>query len=139
VVLHHLVGLLRLRVAGLLHPAANRGVRRVSGSSDLSPGRWSLSRAVPTPRRIPLDISRTLSPGPLHFLTFTRRAARASRVRVAAPALLRASRVELAFKALLCRRVRTTCRRFRQPMAYPPVGFLIPSKILRSTTSGFRR
>jgi hypothetical protein len=91
-----------LGVAGLLHPAANRGVRRVSGSCPLFPGCTSLPRAVPTPRRIPLIHSRTVSPRPSAFLTFTRRAARASRVRVAAPALLRASRFELAFKALLC-------------------------------------
>jgi hypothetical protein len=99
---------------------------------------------VPFPRRsYPSKDSTRHQPYPvtraLAFLTFTRRAAHASRVRVAAPALLRASRVELAFKALLCRRVRTTCRRFRQPMAYPPMGFLIPSKILRSTTSSLRR
>jgi hypothetical protein len=56
----------------------------------------------PTPRRIPLVHSRTVSPRPPAFLTFTRRAARASRVRVAASAFLRASRRELAFKALLC-------------------------------------
>ena len=65
VVSHHLVGLLRLRIAGLLHPAANRGVRRVSGSCLLLPGCTSLPRAVPTPRRIPLVHSRTVSPRPL--------------------------------------------------------------------------
>jgi hypothetical protein len=57
---------------------------------------------LPTPRRIPPIHSRTVSPRPLAFLTFTRRADRASRVRVAASAFLRASRRELAFKALLC-------------------------------------
>jgi hypothetical protein len=73
------------------------------------------------------------------FLTFTRRAARASRVRVAARSLQCASRVEPAFKALLCRRIRTIHRRCRRSMAYPPVGFLFPSKVLRSRSAGFRR
>jgi hypothetical protein len=54
VVSHHLDGLLHTTVAGLLHPAADPGVRRVVTRD-----------AVRTLRRIPLASSRTLSPGPL--------------------------------------------------------------------------
>jgi hypothetical protein len=57
---------------------------------------------LPTPRRIPPIHSRTVSPRPLAFLAFLRRAARTSRVRVAASAFQHASRRELTFKALLC-------------------------------------
>jgi hypothetical protein len=91
-----------LRVAGLLHPAANRGVRRVSGLSVLLPGRTSLPRDATYPskdstRPQPYRVTTALA-----FLTFTHRAVRASRICVAASSLLRASRCELAFKALLC-------------------------------------
>jgi hypothetical protein len=75
VVSHHLDGFLRSEVAGLLHPAAGHGVRRVS--CHRVPGRpldESRSRrecrciprdAFHTPRRIPPDRSRTTSPWPL--------------------------------------------------------------------------
>jgi len=91
-----------LRVAGLLHPAANRGVRRVSGLSVLLPGHTSLPRDATYPskdsaRPQPYRVTTALA-----FLTFTHRVVRASRTCVAASSLLRASRCELAFKALLC-------------------------------------
>jgi hypothetical protein len=114
------------RVAGLLHPATDPGVRRVSDPTILLPGRPSPSRDATHPskdstRSQPYRVSTALA-----FLTFTLRALRASRVRVSAPTLQLVSRVEPAFKALLCVRVRTTVRRFRRPMAYPPVGFYVP-------------
>jgi len=71
VVSHHLDGLLRTLLAGLLHPAANLGVRCVSAlarpgrSEDLPPGGAHPRRAFHTPRRIPLASSRTASPRPL--------------------------------------------------------------------------
>jgi len=43
--------------------------------------------------------------------------------------------VSVGFKALLCGWVCTTVRRFRPPMACPPVGFWFPSKVLRSRAS----
>jgi len=103
VVSHHLVGLLRLRTAGLLHPAANRGVRRVSGSCVLLPGRPFPPRAATYPSKDSTQMQPYRVTTALAFLALTRHVAHASRVRVAAPALLRASRFELAFKALLCR------------------------------------
>lgn len=78
------------------------------GSTRFRSGRPVTRPPVPFPRRSYPSKDST-HPQPyrvttaLALLTFTRRAARASRVRVAAPALLRASRFELAFKALLCR------------------------------------
>ena len=63
VVSHHLAGFLRrallwsaadpevLRVAGLLHPAANRGVHRVSALRVLLPGRTALPRDVSYPSK----------------------------------------------------------------------------------------
>lgn len=114
------------RVAGLLHPATDRGVRRVSNPAILLPGGPSFSRDATHPskdstRSQPYRVTTALA-----FLTFTLRAARASWVHVSAPAIQHASRIELAFKALLCVRVRTTVRRCRRPMAYPPVGFYVP-------------
>jgi hypothetical protein len=74
VVSHHLDGFLRSEVAGLLHPAAGHGVRRVSGSRipDPRPGKPDrggrtesfLATHFHTPRRH-LDCSRTTSPWPL--------------------------------------------------------------------------
>jgi hypothetical protein len=69
VVLHHLDGLLRAPDAGLLHPAAGHGVRRVSrfAARSASTVGWAPDSrdAVHTPRRIPLVGSRTASPRPL--------------------------------------------------------------------------
>jgi hypothetical protein len=76
VVSHHLDGFLRSEVAGLLHPAASRGVHRVSWlsrvpSRPLDESRCRRECRCPprddfhTPRRIPLDDSRTTSPWPL--------------------------------------------------------------------------
>jgi len=59
------------RVAGLLHPAADRGVHRVSGTSLLLPACCLRPRDVYTPRRIPLAHSRSVSPRPVAFLTLT--------------------------------------------------------------------
>jgi hypothetical protein len=61
------------RIAGLLHPAADPGVRRVSctGPPPTLPKQWDgstgtfLYGAYRTPRRIPLTSSRTMSPWPL--------------------------------------------------------------------------
>jgi hypothetical protein len=59
------------RVAGLLHPAADRGVHRVSWLILLLPAGWSAPRDGCTPRRIPLAHSRSVSPRPVAFLTLT--------------------------------------------------------------------
>lgn len=151
VVSHHLAGLLRRclreetdtfrcpRVAGLLHPAANRGVRRVSGPIVLLPGQSSHSRAATYPSKDSIRSQPYRVTTALAFLTFTRRALRASRVRVAAPTLQLASRFELVSKALLCVRIRTTAHRCRCSMAYPPVGFCFPFKVLRPRPASLRR
>jgi hypothetical protein len=75
VVLHHLGGFLLRKFAGLLRPAANPGVRRVSGgcrlgssrSEDLSPSRPPLfpRRFVRSLRRRSPLAGRTASPRPL--------------------------------------------------------------------------
>jgi hypothetical protein len=60
VVSHHLGGLLRVRVAGLLHPASGSGVRRVSGRPPVPCGAgWepSVPGAAVTLRRVPLASS----------------------------------------------------------------------------------
>jgi hypothetical protein len=58
---HRLDGLLHRKVAGLLHPAADPGIHRVS-----CPGRARIFPAMPyTPRRSPPVRSRTASPQPL--------------------------------------------------------------------------
>jgi len=64
---HRLDGFLRSGVAGLLHPAADPGVRGVSYTLDQGfvndPGHEHASRsAIHTPRRIPLAHSRVASP-----------------------------------------------------------------------------
>jgi hypothetical protein len=78
VVFHHLSGLPSPKVAGVLQPAADPGVRRVSVRAALPPGRIRWPRATPSPRRTsypsknPLAGSRTASPRPLHLLRFHR-------------------------------------------------------------------
>jgi hypothetical protein len=63
VVLHHLDGFLRAKFAGLLHPAAGRGVRRVSRkpapprSRPLATREWSALRAVANAGLAPRDAS----------------------------------------------------------------------------------
>jgi hypothetical protein len=70
VVSHHLGGLLRAAAAGLLHPAAGSGVRRVSRSGFQATRRLPAGRRGPraadrTLRRVPLANSRTASLRPL--------------------------------------------------------------------------
>jgi hypothetical protein len=73
VVSHHLDGFLRTAVAGLLHPAADLGVRRVSRLAPPEPEAEAPSSGDPdvprdgvhTLRRVPLVRSRTASPRPL--------------------------------------------------------------------------
>jgi hypothetical protein len=98
VVLHHLAGLLRRLLREERTPFRVRESRACCIPLPIVgfiafPIRASCRQAarlftatLPTPRRIPLVHSRTVSPRPDAFLTFTRRAARASRVRVAASA-----------------------------------------------------
>jgi hypothetical protein len=70
VVSHHLGGLLRSELAGLLHPAVDPGVRRVSGhrpAAHRRSGPWragDLPRDAHTPKNL-LVVSRTASPRPL--------------------------------------------------------------------------
>jgi hypothetical protein len=80
VVSHHLDGLLRAGAAGLLHPAAGHGVRRVScfrlphTSEDGLEARHISRAAGHTLRRVPLISSRTASLRPLpscRFCTFS--------------------------------------------------------------------
>jgi hypothetical protein len=69
VVSHHLDGFLHPGVAGLLHPAADHGIRRVSPRIVRQLPGWTGAKVpatpVHTPRRSPLDRSRTASPQPL--------------------------------------------------------------------------
>jgi len=80
VVSHHLDGLLRAGAAGLLHPAAGHGVRRVSCFRlPRTPEGGLEGRRIPraaghTLRRVPLINSRTASLRPLpscHYCTFS--------------------------------------------------------------------
>ena len=114
VVSHHLAGFLRrallwsaadpevLRVAGLLHPAANRGVHRVSAPFVLLPGHPALPRDVSYPSKDSPHLQPYRVTTAYAFLAFPRCAARASRFRVAATTLQRASCRASTFKALLC-------------------------------------
>jgi len=76
VVSHHLGGFLRAAAAGLLHPAASHGVRRVScgarpgASEDVLVVARSPRDAVHTLRRVPLVSSRTASLRPLPSYRF---------------------------------------------------------------------
>jgi len=118
-----------LRVAGLLHPAANRGVRRVSGRVPLLPGVPAILAPLsypskdsphPQPYRVTTAFCLPAVPSP-----------RCSNLPGFALPLApfnphRTASVD--FKALLCGWVRTIVRRFQPPMAYPPVGFCSPPR-----------
>jgi len=134
VVSHHLDGFLRSEVAGLLHPAAGHGVRRVSGSRipDPRPGKPDRGGRTDTflathftPPEGTLDCSRTTSPWPLP-------PCRWPTIPLDSPFLRRCQRhpVELRmiegldFEAFLRRRVWTLHNRFQSRGARPSMGFV---------------
>jgi hypothetical protein len=126
-----------LRVAGLLHPAANRGVHRVSLLVAPVARSGRRSRDAPTPRRIPPILSRTVSPRPVPSCRSLAALLGPGGFAFPLAPFNPHPAVSVGFKALLCGWVRTTVRRFRRPMAYPPVGFSVPFKVLRSRSSAF--
>lgn len=92
-------------------------------------------RRIPTPRRIPPILSRTVSPRPVPSCRSPAAFDRPYGFALPQPPFNLSLATSVGFKALLCGWVRTTVRRFRQPMAYPPVGFWFPSKVLRSRSA----
>jgi len=134
VVLHHLDGFLRSEVAGLLHPAADPGVRRVSAVCRLVANRRTggleTCDAFPatllrTLRRIPLADSRTASPQPLPSCRFQRSDRRVREVPVSGFIRCTPSDRSLGSKALLRPRVRSACSTVSGGAApYPSMGFV---------------
>jgi len=135
VVSHHLDGLFRCTAAGLLHPAADPGVHRVSTPTDLpcrratgaSPRRERPLEELPSPAggpasprdRCPLAVARLES-------TATRRLEAPQR-RVSDTG--GTDSAELGFEALLRRWVRLTDDPLRdRPATCPSLGFLSPSR-----------
>jgi len=152
VVSHHLAGLLRRspRHRGCREPAIaddsaeSRGLVASRCQSWGSP-RFSVvapvarsgrrSRDAPTPRRIPPILSRTVSPRPLPSCRSLAALLGPRGFAFPLAPFNPHPAVSVGFKALLSGWVRTTVRRFRRPMAYPPVGFYVPFKVLRSRCS----
>lgn len=120
-----------LRVAGLLRPAADRGVRRVSSSALPVARLRRAPRAAVSPRRIPPIRSRTASPRPAPFSPFPRRSARTSRVRVAAPAVQSASCRERRPQGLALWMGPYRRAPFPTRAGLPSRGLALPFKVLR--------
>jgi len=127
VVSHHLDGFLRARPAGLLHPAADPGVRRVSRCASTSIAgslRIPPEPEPPLPRDAFHTPRRSLRPPPhpiagaVAFLTF-----------------LRTSLHEVAFKALLVGRIRWSPRPLARSVRHPPSWASLPVEVIRNRRS----
>jgi len=150
VVSHHLAGFLR-------RSPRHRGCRTAAFAGDCAESRglvasrcqsWGSSRfrsvdpvarpghrfprCCPTPRRIPPILSRTVSPRSVPSCRSLAALLGAPGSALPLAPFIPHHAVSVDFKALLWGWVRTILRRFRRKMAYPPVGFCIPSKVLRS-------